>query len=165
MNDQLLVISCGGTFDKAKFTKTGKFVCGEPRATDIFSQAQVPSERYVVLSLLRKDSLDMDDSDRELVASTVLAQPQQKIVIVHGTDTLIDTAQLLAARCTTKTVVLVGAMRPAVFADSDAAFNLGFALACASIQPPGIWVAMHGQLWAGDQVRKDLKRMRFVNRN
>ena len=165
MSAQLLVISCGGTFDKAKFTRAGKFVCGAPQATAILSQAAVLNEHCEVLSLLRKDSLDMDDADRQLVLNTVLAQKQQHIVVIHGTDTLLTTAQLLDGNCAAKTVVLAGAMRPAVFTASDAAFNLGFALGAACCQPTGVWVAMHGRLWTPGQVAKDTAQMRFIDRD
>ena len=163
MTAAILVLSCGGTFDKSKFTRTGKFVCGTPQALELLAQAGVEPQQYTVLSLLRKDSLDMDDADRALVVATVQQATAPRIVIVHGTDTLVTTAQALHETAPTKTIVLVGAMRPAVFSGSDAAFNLGFALGIATTQPAGVWVAMHGRLWPADGVRKDADGLRFVS--
>ena len=164
MSDKVLILSCGGTFDKSKFTRSGKFVCGEPAATQLLNLGGVDSKNYEVRSVLKKDSLDMDDQDRQLVLDTVVKAKQTKIVIVHGTDTLVTTAQLLAKKVKKKTVVVVGAMRPAIFTGSDAAFNLGYALAHAQVAKNGVWVAMHGKIWAANKVTKDTKKYRFVDK-
>lgn len=159
----VLVISCGGTFDKSKFTRGGKFVCGDPAAAGLLADAGVAAGQCRVVALLRKDSLDMDDADRERVLATVTAAPESRLVIIHGTDTLTDTARFLAGKVAGKTVVLVGAMRPAVFTGSDAAFNLGYAVAVAAERAPGVWVAMHGKTWPAGRVRKDTDPYRFVD--
>ena len=161
----VLLLCCGGTFDKSRFTRSGKFVCGEPAARELLRAAGV--ERVRLLSVLRKDSLDMDDADRELVAEKLLADGGRSAVVIHGTDTMVETALHLRRRlgaAARQTVVLTGSMRPAVFAGSDAAFNLGYACACAQLRPPGAWIAMHGRCWPAERVRKDRRRMRFTAR-
>lgn len=161
----VLLLCCGGTFDKSRFTRTGKFICGEPAARALLRGAGV--ERVRLLSVLRKDSLDMDDADRELVAERLLADGSRSAVVIHGTDTMVETAMHLRRRlgaAPRQTVVLTGSMRPAVFAGSDAAFNLGYACACAQLRPPGAWIAMHGRCWPAERVRKDRRRMRFTAR-
>lgn len=161
----VLLLCCGGTFDKSRFTRSGKFVCGEPAARELLRGAGV--ERVRLLSVLRKDSLDMDDADRELVAERLLADGARSAVVIHGTDTMVETAMHLRRRlgaAPRQTVVLTGSMRPAVFAGSDAAFNLGYACACAQLRPPGAWIAMHGRCWPAERVRKDRRRMRFTAR-
>lgn len=161
----VLLLCCGGTFDKSRFTRSGKFVCGEPAARELLRAAGV--ERVRLLSVLRKDSLDMDDADRELVAEKLLADGGRSAVVIHGTDTMVETAMHLRRRlgeAPRQTVVLTGSMRPAVFAGSDAAFNLGYACACAQLRPPGAWIAMHGRCWPAERVRKDRRRMRFTAR-
>ena len=161
----VLLLCCGGTFDKSRFTRSGKFVCGEPAARELLRGAGV--ERVRLLSVLRKDSLDMDDADRELVAEKLLADGSRSAVVIHGTDTMVETAMHLRRRlgeAPRQTVVLTGSMRPAVFAGSDAAFNLGYACACAQLRSPGAWIAMHGRCWPAERVRKDRRRMRFTAR-
>lgn len=165
MSTGLLIISCGGTFDKAKFTRAGKFVCGDPAASQLLTGAGVDAAACRVESLLRKDSLAMDDADRAAVLAAVTAAPEHHVVIVHGTDTLVETAASLDGAVGDKTVVLVGALRPAIFTDSDAAFNLGYAIAQAQVREAGVWVAMHGRTWRAGEVRKDTDAYRFVDAN
>ena len=161
----LLIISCGGTFDKSRFTKSGKFVCGEPAAHSMLKAARISTDHCEVRSLMKKDSLDMDDADRNAVKKAIIEAPQDRIAIVHGTDTLVKTARYLVGAAPKKTVSIVGAMNPAVFTGSDASFNLGFGLAVALGWPSGVWVAMHGGVWEPSKVQKDPKRQQFVNKN
>jgi L-asparaginase/Glu-tRNA(Gln) amidotransferase subunit D len=97
---------------------------------------------------MRKDSLELTDADRALIAARVAAAPGARILITHGTDTMTDTARALA-HIPGKTIVLVGALAPARFSESDAAFNLGMAFACCQVAPPGIYITMHGQVSPG----------------
>lgn len=159
----VLILSCGGTYDKSKFTKDGKFVCGDPAATKLIAEADVDVDEVTVESLMRKDSLDMDDADRAALVTAITDASQARIVVVHGTDTLVQSAQTVAQANIAKTVVFVGAMRPAIFTGSDAAFNLGYALAQVQLRETGVWVAMHGRCWRHDQVKKDTQIYRFVD--
>ena len=85
-----------------------------------------------------------------------------RIVITHGTDTMTETAKLLAAQVPDKTIVLTGALSPARFAETDAPFNLGMAFATAQVAAPGVWIAMNGQVFDGMKVRKDRAAGKFV---
>ena len=161
-HEGILILSCGGTFDKSRFTRSGKFVCGDPLASRIL-EGSGAEDLHEVGSVIKKDSLDMDDADRDMVREAVAGAAQKRVVVVHGTDTMVTTARHLDGAAPGKTVVLVGAMSPAVFRDSDAEFNLGFALGYAASAPAGVWVAMHGRAWLASEVRKDTDKMRFVD--
>jgi len=106
-----------------------------------------------VLPLL--DSLEMGDADRERVLTTCQAASEKAIVIVHGTDTMRETAAVLGAAGLDQTIVLTGAMIPYSIANSDALFNLGFACGVAQLLPAGVYVAMNGQVFPWDNVTKN----------
>ena len=159
---QVLILTCGGTFDKNRFNRTGKFICGPTMVPAMLDSARV--EGCVVRGLMRKDSLDMNDGDRAKVVAAARRASHTQIVIVHGTDTLVDTALALKAAKLQKTVVLVGACAPAIFTGSDAAFNLGFGIACARLRRAGVWVAMHATCWPASKVVKNTAKLRFEDR-
>jgi L-asparaginase len=115
-----------------------------------------------VVELMRKDSLDLTEADRALIAAAARQAPEGRIVITHGTDTMTETAQVLAAEVPGKTMVLTGALSPARFAETDAPFNLGMAFAAAQTCPAGVWIAMSGQVFDGLKVRKDREAGKFV---
>jgi len=116
---------------------------------------------YTVTALMAKDSLEMSDVDRQHIADAIAESPHRKILITHGTDTMPNTARALRG-IDDKTVVLTGALAPAIFKDSDAMFNVGGALAAVQILPPGTYITMNGQVFDGDNVRKDVENDRFV---
>jgi L-asparaginase len=116
---------------------------------------------FRVQSLMRKDSLELTDADREQIAATVRDAAETRIVITHGTDTMTRTAESLAHGAG-KTIVLVGALSPARFTESDATFNLGMAFATAQVAPPGVWITMNGTVFAANGVRKDRGAEAFV---
>jgi L-asparaginase len=101
------------------------------------------------------DSLEMRDADRERIAARAQACPEGRVVVTHGTDTMVETAAVLAGRVTGKTVVLTGAMVPYAFGSSDGLFNLGSALSFAQVLPPGVYLAMNGRPFRWDRVRKN----------
>ncbi|MDD4274642.1 MAG: asparaginase domain-containing protein [Desulfobacter postgatei] len=121
---------------------------------------QVP---YTITSLLRKDSLDLTDEDRELIAETVAADPCRMIIITHGTDTMPQTARHIIAHggAKDKTVVLTGALLPAMFSDTDAVFNIGCALGAVQKACPGVYIAMNGKIFTGGKVMKNRELGRF----
>jgi len=102
-----------------------------------------------------KDSLDIDEADRDVIARAISVAPESKIVITHGTDTMAQTAMDLAARGLDKTIVLAGAFMPARFSSSDGAFNVGMAFAAAQTAPSGVYVAMNGSIFPAGGVVKD----------
>lgn len=157
----ILVLTTGGTIDKAYFDALSEYRIVDSGIPALLAEARV-AVPFRVVELMRKDSLDLTAADRDLIAATVREAPETRIVLTHGTDTMTDTAQVLAAAVPGKTVVLTGALAPARFAESDAAFNLGMAFATAQTAPAGVWIAMSGQVFDGLKVRKDRAAGKFV---
>jgi L-asparaginase len=155
----LLILTTGGTIDKAYFDALSSYEIVDSAVHGLLTEARVAFPVRVI-ELMRKDSLDLDDEDRALIAESVRAAPESRIVVTHGTDTMTDTAQVLAA-IPGKTMVLTGALAPARFSHSDAAFNLGMAVAAAQVAAPGVYIAMSGQVFDGLKVRKDREAGRF----
>lgn len=163
--DTISIIATGGTIDKIYFDANSAYEVGPPNAIAVLNQfnLQVP---YTVTSLMRKDSLDFTDEDRELIAETVAADPCRMIIITHGTDTMPETALHIIAHggAKDKTVVLTGALLPAMFSATDAIFNLGCALGAVQKADPGVYIAMNGKIFVGEKVVKNRKLGRFEER-
>jgi L-asparaginase len=157
----ILVLTTGGTIDKAYFDALSEYRIVDSSIRQLLEQARV-AVPFRVEELMRKDSLEMTAADRALIAARALAAQERRVVVTHGTDTMTETARVLAAEVPGKTIVLTGALTPARFADTDAAFNLGMAFAAAQTCPPGVWIAMSGQVFDGLRVRKDREAGRFV---
>lgn len=160
----LTVFTTGGTIDKLYFDALSRFEVGDSIAPAQLAAAGLDPAPQV-RELLRKDSLDLTDEDRALIAAAVAGCASRHLVITHGTDTMTATALAIRARLgagDTRTVVLTGAMRPARMLDSDAAFNLGFAVAAARLLPPGVYLAMHGQVLDPATAHKDRQAGRFL---
>lgn len=156
----ILVLTTGGTIDKLYFDALSEYQVGEPIIARLLAIARV-TQPFEIESVLRKDSLDLTDADRDLIRTRVAAAETTRIVITHGTDTMTDTARALAD-VPGKTIVLVGALAPARFAESDASFNLGMAFATAQVAPPGIYITMNGTVFRADAVVKDRARGAFM---
>jgi L-asparaginase len=146
-------ITTGGTIDKVYFDAKSEFEVGPPQVAELLREANV-TFTHEIESVLHKDSLDLTDADRELIRQKVAADSAEHIVITHGTDTMIQTAQALQS-ITGKTIVLTGSMQPARFAVTDAAFNLGVAVAAAQTLPPGVYIAMNGRIFDPLRSRKN----------
>ncbi|WP_075255707.1 asparaginase domain-containing protein [Herbaspirillum camelliae] len=150
----LRIIATGGTFDKHYDEIAGQLGFGESHLPDVIARARITAEVSLeILPLL--DSLEMQDGDRQRVLAACQAASQQAIVIVHGTDTMQQTAQVLGQALSGKTVVLTGAMIPYEIANSDALFNFGFACGVAQVLPEGVYVAMNGRIFAWNKVAKN----------
>ena len=149
----------GGTIDKVYFDAKSEFEVGSPQVTELLVDANVTFE-HEVESVLRKDSLDMTDADHALVRDRIAADPATNIVVTHGTDTMIQTARALKG-IPGKTIVLTGSMQPARLRVTDAAFNLGTAVAAAQTLPPGVYIAMNGKIFDPDTSRKNVASHRF----
>lgn len=151
------IIVTGGTFDKEYDELRGRLFF---RRTHVLQMLREGRCRLPVrlTRLMLKDSLDMSAGDRRRVLAACRAAPERRIVVTHGTDTMAETARLLARELRGKTVVLTGAMIPVPFGSSDGLFNLGAALAFAQSLPAGCWVAMNGRCFPGDRVRKNRRR-------
>ncbi len=151
----------GGTFDKIYFDASSEFTIGEPQIIPLLQEANISID-YEGRSVLKKDSLDMSEQDRQLVSDNVLACSSDKIIITHGTDGMVATAQHLARHdLGNKTIILVGAMQPARMRYSDAAFNLGFAVSAVQLLPPGLFISMNGCIFSPQNVAKNLTAGQF----
>ena len=155
----LQIFTTGGTIDKVYFDALSEFQIGEPTVGGILSEAGVSFD-YAIESLMKKDSLEITDADRELIRTKVMASDAQHILITHGTDTMAQTASELSD-IADKTIVLTGAMQPARFRDTDAIFNIGFAAASAQTLPAGVYLAMNGQVFEAGKVQKNRGAQRF----
>ena len=157
--DNLLIVTTGGTIDKVYFDAKSDYQVGEPQIGRILQELGV-AFRFHVIPLLRKDSLFVDDADRQLLRATIAAQAEQQVLVTHGTDSMVQTATVLAD-IPGKTIVLTGALNPARFEGSDAEFNIGCAVGAVQSLPPGVYIAMNGRIWDPRKVRKNVEANRF----
>lgn len=151
--DKLLVVTVGGTIDKVYFDASSEYEVGEPTVPHVFEGAMVGLD-YEVRSVMRKDSLEMQDEDRKKIREVCEAAEERMILITHGTDTMADTAEALVG-LDGKTIVLTGAMAPARFRETDAVFNLGCAVGAVQSLGEGVYLAMSGQVFDAGKVRKN----------
>jgi len=144
----------GGTFDKEYNELDGSLFFKDTHLPEMLTlgRNRVPVD---IRTLMMVDSLDMTDTDRQLIAQNVIQAGTDKIIIVHGTDTMVETAKVLAQQIKDKTIVLVGAMIPYKFGSSDGLFNLGAAIAFVQVLSPGVYIAMNGQYFTHDNCRKN----------
>jgi len=143
----------GGTFDKTYDEITGRLTFGDTHLGEMLRLGRSRVE-VSVRTLMMIDSLEMTDEDRQIIVHNCEQCDEARIVVTHGTDTIVDTAAALA-RVPGKTIVLTGAMVPYAFGSSDGLFNLGSALSFAQVLPPGVYIAMNGRHFAWDRVRKN----------
>ena len=132
------IFTTGGTIDKTYFDQKNEYHVGEPQAAGVLERSNVTID-YEVVEIVRKDSLDMTDSDRSLIKSLIESDSADRIIITHGTDTMISTANYLGD-ISGKTIILTGSMYPAQYRDSDAIFNMGCALIGAQTLSPGTYI-------------------------
>ncbi len=156
---KIKIYTTGGTIDKIYFDQKSEFQVGEPQIQELLREANITFD-FEVESLMRKDSLDMNEADRALIAERIRHDPSERILLTHGTDTMLETARALLG-IEGKTIVLVGSMQPARLRHSDAIFNIGYAVATAQMMPPGIYVAMNGQVFDPLHARKNVACHRF----
>lgn len=144
----------GGTFDKEYNELTGELFFKDSHLPEMLKLGRCNLDLQV-RTLMMIDSLHMTDDDRQIILRQCRSAPETRIVITHGTDTMVETASVLARGVADKTVVLTGAMIPYKFGSSDGLFNLGSALAFAQTLPAGIYVAMNGRYFPWNRVRKN----------
>lgn len=154
MNQSILVLVTGGTFDKEYDELHGRLYFKDTHLPEMLRLARSRLD-VQVRTLMMIDSLDMTDADRSLVVESCRSCSEERIVVTHGTDTMAETARALQQAALPKTVVVTGAMIPYAFGSSDGLFNLGSALSFAQVLPRGVWVAMNGRVFPGDRVRKN----------
>jgi L-asparaginase len=149
------ILITGGTFDKEYDEINGRLFFKDSHVAEMLSLGRC-RVKVELRTLMMIDSLDMTDSDRELILHHCREVPEKRLVVTHGTDTMAETARAItAAAIPDKTIVLTGAMVPYKFGSSDGLFNLGSALAFAQALSPGVYVAMNGRCFPGGQVRKN----------
>lgn len=144
----------GGTFDKEYDELTGRLYFQDSHVPEMLRLGRA-NLKLEIRTLMMIDSLEMTNADREIILEQCRNAPESRIVITHGTDTMVETARVLAANMRDKTIVLTGAMVPYKFGSSDGLFNLGSALAFAQTLPAGVYVAMNGRYFPADRVRKN----------
>jgi L-asparaginase len=153
------IYAVGGTIDKVYFDQKSEYQVGDPGITQILREANI-TVGYEWESIMRKDSLDLTDDDRRIIAEKISSDNNRHILVTHGTDTMIETAKVLQ-QIPGKIIVLTGAMSPARFRESDATFNIGFAMAAVQLLPPGVYIAMNGRIFNPDRARKNRERNCF----
>ncbi|MBE0575389.1 MAG: asparaginase [Desulfuromonadales bacterium] len=156
---RLEIFTTGGTIDKIYFDAKSTFEVGEPQILEVLREANLSID-YQVVPLLRKDSLELTDEDRQVVRQAVENSTASHIVITHGTDTMIVTAKALTD-IPGKTIVLTGAMQPARFRFTDAVFNVAGAMTAAQILPAGVYIVMNGRVFDPERTRKNIELNRF----
>ena len=153
------ILTTGGTIDKVYYDARSDYQVGLPEIERILSSVNVTTS-YSIDILMRKDSLDMTDEDRSFIREKVLGTEESRILITHGTDTMVQTG-LSLGQVPGKTIVLVGSLSPARYVGSDAEFNIGFAFAAVQTLPVGVFVAMNGRVFDIRQVQKNRTANRF----
>jgi L-asparaginase len=157
--NRLLIVTTGGTIDKIYFDDKSDYQIGEPQIGQILDHLQVGFE-FEVRAVIRKDSLHITEEDRRTIYKVISSSEATRVLITHGTDTMIKTA-LMLTDIPGKTMVLTGALNPARFHDSDAVFNIGCAVGAVQSLPHGVWIAMNGCIWDPRKVRKNREKNRF----
>lgn len=151
---QIKLLLTGGTIDKHYNQSNGELHFVDSHIAEILEIGRNKT-KVEIEKITLKDSLDFTDKDRTNIANACKKAAQDHILITHGTDTMVETAKLLASLKLDKTIVLTGAMIPYVFKDTDAVFNVGFALAATQTLSSGVYVAMNGKVFDWDKVEKN----------
>ncbi|MBC7188047.1 MAG: asparaginase [Calditrichaeota bacterium] len=157
---KIKILTTGGTIDKIYFDRKSEFQVGDPQIAEVLKEANVVLE-YEIEQLMRKDSLDMTEEDRQLIREAIVRDTTHRhFVITHGTDTMIETARVLRG-IPGKVIVLTGAMQPARFRLTDAVFNIGCAIMAVQTLPEGVYIAMNGRLFRPENTVKNVELNRF----
>jgi L-asparaginase len=161
---KVLFIQTGGTIDKdyPKTTRGYAFEISEPAVGRILKKLN-PDFEYRIISVLKKDSLDITESDRIKILNACQKTDTQKIIITHGTDTMLETAKKLSA-LKGKTIIITGSMRPERFSNSDAPINVGLAIGAVNVLENGIYIAMHGKIISWDKCKRNPKTGQFIEK-
>lgn len=157
MSEKLHIIATGGTFDKIYDELKGELTFKNSHLSEIMKIVRCTLD-YKLSYLPLKDSLIMDDVDRSIIVETCKGSVAEKIIIIHGTDSMELTAKTLGLASLDKTIVLTGAMVPYSVTGSDAIFNLGTAIGFVQMNKPGVFVSMNGRCFEWDKVRKNREK-------
>lgn len=159
-----LFIQTGGTIDKEyeEGALAYHFIITTPAVERILATVN-PAFQSRAITVARKDSMELTEDDRAAIKAACQQAPEDRIVITHGTDTMIQTGEYLSA-VEGKTIVLTGSLRPERFYTSDAPFNVGLAIGAVQTLAPGIYIAMSGRVLRWDEVKKDPETGQFVRK-
>jgi L-asparaginase len=158
--DTIRILITGGTIDKDYDPMTGELTFAKSHLSNMLNQVRCKA-KYVLEEIMLKDSLQMRDEDRQEILKSCMDCQEDKIIVTHGTDTMVETAQVLGKNIRGKTVVLVGAMVPYAFGASDALFNLGCSFSAVQALQQGVYVTMNGKIFPWDNVRKNRESGEF----
>ncbi len=153
------IFTVGGTIDKEYFDAKSKYEVGPPKISIVLGELNLGFD-YTVQRLLQKDSLDISDTCRGVIYKAIIECEEKRILITHGTDTMVDTAKRLSD-IEGKTIVLTGSLTPALFRSSDAVFNIGCAIAAVQLLDPGVYIVMNGCIFPHDGVIKNVEKGKF----
>ena len=159
----LEILTTGGTIDKVYFDKKSNYEVGDPFVEELLHKMNV-NISFKVKSLMKIDSLEMTDIHREEILNYIKNSNTNNFLITHGTDSIVETAIYLK-KISDKTIVLTGSLKPAIFIDNDAIFNVGSALTSAQILKNGVYIVINGQVFNPDNVRKNLEKNIFETIN
>jgi L-asparaginase len=158
--ETIRILITGGTMDKEYDPLTGELTFSKSHLSNMLNQVRCKI-RFVLEEVMLKDSLQMMSEDREEILKKCVECLENKIIVTHGTDTMVETARVLGDNVKGKTVVLVGAMIPYAFGASDALFNLGCAFSAVQALQQGVYITMNGKIFPWDKVRKNRKSGEF----
>ena len=154
------ILTTGGTFDKKYNEIDGNLVFRETHLTDMLKLGRCSLD-IKISRVMMIDSLEMTGKDRLLIADKCIKTPEKRLIITHGTDTMVETARILADRVKDKIIILTGAMIPYSFGNSDGLFNLGSVISYVQFLPHGVYIAMNGECFNWNKVRKNKELGRF----
>ena len=163
-NETIRIFITGGTFDKEYNELTGELFFKESHVSEMLKLGRC-NIKTDIRTLMMVDSLDMTEEDRQLILDNCKKAKENRILITHGTDTMVETASVLGQNIKDKTIILTGAMVPYKFGSSDGLFNLGSALAFAETLPSGVYIAMNGRYFTWSKVQKNKKTGTFERLN
>jgi len=158
---KLLVLTTGGTLDKVYFDALSEYQVGSPVVGDVLKRMNVALD-VELIEVCRKDSLELTDEDREKLKSLIESSKADRILITHGTDSMVKSAMTIGTQAG-KVIVFTGAMQPAAFTNTDAIFNIGTAVGAlmSPNTPEGCYIAMSGQVYGANEVKKNYDTKRF----
>jgi L-asparaginase len=151
--EEILIVTTGGTIDKVYFDQKSDYQVGQTIIGSLLNEAQV-THPYRIMEVLQKDSVDLNDADRQTIHSAIVGDLSTLIIVTHGTDTMMDTAQYLSD-IEGKTIIMTGSLAPARFAMTDAMFNVGMAVAAVQAMYHGVYIAMNGPIFPAKSVIKN----------
>jgi len=155
--EKIRIIITGGTIDAEEIREGGEYIFKKTHIPQILEQVNYKTKKIEHEILFLKDSLDTTDKDRKKILEACKKCPENKIIITHGTDTMAETAQTLGKKEINKTIILTGAMIPFNQPNSDASFNIGFAIATTQFLPNGVYITMNGRVFDWNNVQKNKK--------